>query len=44
MELIGILRWIIELERIDIMVAVSMLSSYCMQPRTGHLDQVFHVF
>jgi hypothetical protein len=44
MELIGILRWIVELGRIDIMVAVSMLSSYSMQPRMGHLDQVFHVF
>jgi hypothetical protein len=26
------------------MVAVSMLSSYTMQPRMGHLDQVFHIF
>ena len=44
MELIGILRWIVELGRIDIMVDVSLLSSYSMQPRQGHLDQVFHVF
>ena len=44
MELIGILRWAVELGRIDIMVAVSLLSSYTMQPRAGHLDQVFHVF
>ncbi len=42
MELIGILRWAIELGRIDIMVDVSLLSSYSMQPRMGHLDQVFH--
>jgi len=44
MELIGILRWAVELGRIDIMVNVSMLSSYTMQPRQGHLDQVFHIF
>jgi len=44
MELIGILHWIVELGRIDIMVAVLMLSSYSMQPRIGHLDQVFHIF
>ncbi len=44
MELIGILRWIVELGRLDIMVNVSMLSSFTMQPRIGHLDQVFHIF
>jgi len=44
MELIGILRWIVELGRIDIMVDVSLLSSYTMQPRIGHLDQAFHIF
>ncbi len=44
MELIGILRWIVELGRMDIMVDVSLLSSYTMQPRMGHLDQVFHIF
>jgi hypothetical protein len=44
MELIGTLRWAVELGRIDIMVDVSLLSSYTMQPRMGHLDQVFHIF
>jgi len=28
----------------DIMVDVSLLSSYTMQPHVGHLDQVFHIF
>jgi hypothetical protein len=41
MELIGILHWLVELRHIDIMVDVSLLSSYMMQPRMGHLDQVF---
>jgi hypothetical protein len=44
MELIGILRWAVELRRIDIMIHVSLMSSYTMQPRHGHLDQVFHIF
>jgi len=42
--LIGILRWIVELGRIDIMVAVSMLSRYLVNPREGHLEEAFHVF
>ena len=42
--LIGVLRWIVELGRIDIMVAVSMLSSHLMAPREGHLEQCFHIF
>jgi hypothetical protein len=44
MELIGILWWIVELGRMDIMIDVSLLSSYTMQPRMGHLDEVFHIF
>jgi hypothetical protein len=43
-SLIGVLRWICELGRIDIMVAVSMLSRYVVSPREGHLQQVFHLF
>jgi hypothetical protein len=42
--LIGILRWIVELGRIDIMVGVSMLSRYLAAPREGHLEQAFHIF
>ena len=43
-SLIGVLRWICELGRIDIMVAVSMLSCYVVSPWEGHLQQVFHIF
>ena len=43
-ELIGILRWAIELGRIDIAMIVSMLSSHLALPREGHLQQVYHVF
>jgi hypothetical protein len=42
--LIGILRWIVELGRVDVMVGVSMLSRYLAAPREGHLEQVFHIF
>jgi hypothetical protein len=42
--LIGVLRWTVELGRIDIMVAVSMLSRYLASPREGHLEEAFHIF
>ena len=43
-ELIGVLRWAVELGRIDILMEVSMLSSHLALPREGHLQQVYHVF
>jgi hypothetical protein len=43
-NLIGILRWTVELGRIDIHVQVAQLSQYLAQPREGHLDAVFHIF
>jgi hypothetical protein len=42
--LIGVLRWIVELGRVDIIVPVSMLSRYLVSPREGHLQQVLHIF
>ena len=42
--LIGILRWICELGRIDIIMPVSLMSRYLAQAREGHLNQVFHIF
>ena len=43
-NIIGILRWVVELGRIDIAYEVSCLSRYLVQPRTGHLLQGFHIF
>ena len=43
-ELIGILRWAVELGRVDILTEVSMLSSYQASPRQGHMDQILHIF
>jgi hypothetical protein len=42
--LIGVLRWIVELGRIDIIVPVSLLSRYLISPREGHLQQVYRIF
>ena len=42
--LIGVLRWICELGRVDILVDVAMLSRFLASPRRGHLDQAFHIF
>jgi hypothetical protein len=42
--LIGVLRWICELGRIDILTEVSMLSSHNALPRQGHLEAVLDVF
>ena len=44
MSLIGILRWIVELGRVDICLEVSMMSSHMAMPREGHLEQLFHIF
>jgi len=48
-ELIGVLRWAIELGRVDILLEVALLLSHLALPRTGHLQQghlqqVYHIF
>jgi len=43
-SLIGILRWIVEMGRVDIITEVSMLSSFVTMPREGHFNQVIHIF
>lgn len=43
-NLIGILRWIVKLGRIDIHIHVAMLSSFLACPREGHLAEAFHIF
>jgi hypothetical protein len=41
---IGVLRWMVELERVDIITEVSMLSSHLAIPRDGHLEAVYRIF
>ena len=43
-NLIGVLRWIIELGRVDILTEVLILSRYLASPRIGQLHQAIHVF
>ncbi len=42
-HLIGVMRWMVELGRINIATEVSMLSSYLACPREGHLDNALHI-
>lgn len=44
MQLIGILRWLVELGRIDVCAEVSMMSAYNAMPRVGHFHAVLHLF
>ncbi len=41
---IGVLRWCVELGRVDIITEVSELASYLALPRQGHLEAVFQLF
>ena len=42
-EIIVMLRWAIEIGRVDINFEVSLLSSYQAVPRKGHLEQLLHI-
>ena len=41
---ISVLRWCVELGRIDIITEASKLASYLVLSREGHLEAVFHLF
>ncbi len=43
-SLIGVLRWIVELGRVDHDVEVSMMSLHLALPREGHLKEIYHIF
>ena len=40
-QIIGILRWAIELGRFDILLEVSLMSQYQANPREGHLEALY---
>jgi hypothetical protein len=44
LQLIGILRWAVELGRIDIAVETAIMSQYSASPREGHIEAVYHIF
>jgi hypothetical protein len=41
---IGVLHWIVELGRVDIITEFSKLASHMASPREGHLEAMFHEF
>jgi hypothetical protein len=43
-QLIGMLRWAVELGRVDIHLELSLLSSYLCEPREGHLEAAYSIF
>ena len=43
-NIIGILHWVCELGRIDILYEVSILSQYLPQPRVGDVEQGLNIF
>ncbi len=43
-ELIGVLRWAVELGRVDILLEVSLMSTYMAMPREGHVQQLYRMF
>ena len=43
-SLIGMLRWMVELGRIDICLEISMMSSHLAMPREGHMAEVLRIF
>ena len=43
-QLIGVLRWSIELGSIDILMDLSFLYQHLCYPREGHLDAVYRIF
>jgi hypothetical protein len=42
-HLIGVMRWMVELGRIDIATEVSLLSSHLAYPCEGHLETALHI-
>jgi hypothetical protein len=42
-HLIGVMRWMVDLGRVDITTEVLMLSSYLALPREGHLETALHI-
>ena len=43
-ELIGVLRWAVELGRVDILLETSMMSTHLAFPWRRHLEQLYHMF
>ena len=42
--LVDILRWVVELSRVDICLEVSLMSYHLALPRERYLNKIFHIF
>ena len=42
--MVGMLRWAVELGRIDINLKVSLISSHTTNPQTGNVNTLIHIF
>ena len=42
-ELVGFLRWAVEIRKVDILSEVSMMSTHLALPIQCHLEQVIHI-
>ncbi len=40
----GILRWAVELGRVDVLLETALMSTYLAMPREGHLQQIYRIF
>ena len=43
-ELLGILRWAVDIVRVDILLEVSLISYQLALPRVGNMQAVYRVF
>ena len=43
-QMIGILRWVVELGRVDIHHEVALMSQYLASPWEAHMEAVYHIF
>lgn len=43
-QLVGILRWVVEIGHVDIYLEVAMMSQYLANPHWGHLEAVYGIF
>ena len=43
-DMVGVLRWAVELGRVDILLETALMSTYLALTCREHLEQIFHVF
>jgi hypothetical protein len=41
---LSILRWMVELGRVDIYINIALLSTFMAAPRQGHLEAIYYIY